>query len=390
MQSWPSLTYTERLWVHRDPLASRRSQRKNRGTFQVPHVPYISEAPVRLSVDVLASASAASVAMTRFDHEQASFAHFPFATVLLRGESVTSSQIENLTVNARKLSLAALGAPVGGNAELVARNVSAMKAAIDVAHELSIDALLTMHEELTAGVQDDAGELRKEWVWIGGESPVTARYVAPAWEDVPGLLEDLVVFLGRRDLDPTVQAALAHAQFETIHPFTDGNGRTGRALISSLLKARGVTQHVVVPLSSGLLYDLEGYVSALEAYRRGDIEPIILCFVDAIESSLANTRLLAQDIEQFYEQILASRPRVTEAVRKVARFCCSEPAFTAGMLEEHAGVARSTTYRIIDSLVETGILRREQKVRGQNAWSAPALTEALDAFAQRAGRRRFV
>ncbi|WP_237221522.1 Fic family protein [Rothia nasimurium] len=328
--------------------------------------------------------------MTRFDQEQSSFAHFPFATVLLRGESATSSQIENLTANARKLSLAALGAPVGGNAELVARNVRAMKAAIDVAHELSLDALLTMHEELTTGVQDDAGELRKEWVWIGGESPVTATYVAPAWEDVPDLLEDLVAFLGRRDLDPTVQAALAHAQFETIHPFTDGNGRTGRALISSLLRARGVTQHVVVPLSSGLLYDLEGYVSALEAYRRGEIEPIVLCFVEAIESSLANTRLLAQDIEQFYEQILASRPRVTEAVRQVARFCCSEPAFTAGMLEEHAGVAKSTAYRIIESLVETGILRREQKVRGQNAWSAPALTGALDAFAQRAGRRRFV
>lgn len=169
-----------------------------------------------------------------------------------------------------------------------------------------------------------------------------------------------------------------------------GMGVRGERSSHLCVKARGVTQHVVVPLSSGLLYDLEGYVSALEAYRRGDIEPIILCFVDAIESSLANTRLLAQDIEQFYEQILASRPRVTEAVRKVARFCCSEPAFTAGMLEEHAGVARSTTYRIIDSLVETGILRREQKVRGQNAWSAPALTEALDAFAQRAGRRRFV
>lgn len=390
MGNWPPLTYTEQVWTHRDPLASRRSQRKNRGIFQVPQVPHISAIPVNLSPAVLTRATEASDAMTRFDQEQSSFAHFPFATVLLRGESATSSQIENLTANARKLSLAALGASVGGNAELVARNVRAMKAAIDVAHELSLDALLTMHEELTTGVQDDAGELRKEWVWIGGESPVTATYVAPAWEDVPDLLEDLVAFLGRRDLDPTVQAALAHAQFETIHPFTDGNGRIGRALISSLLRARGVTQHVVVPLSSGLLYDLEGYVSALEAYRRGEIEPIVLCFVEAIESSLANTRLLAQDIEQFYEQILASRPRVTEAVRQVARFCCSEPAFTAGMLEEHAGVAKSTAYRIIESLVETGILRREQKVRGQNAWSAPALTGALDAFAQRAGRRRFV
>ncbi|WP_237243141.1 hypothetical protein [Rothia nasisuis] len=79
-------------------------------------------------------------------------------------------QIENLTVNARKLSLTALGAPLGGNAEPVARNVRAMKAALEIAHELSVDALLAMHRELTSGVQANAGDLRKERVCIGGES----------------------------------------------------------------------------------------------------------------------------------------------------------------------------------------------------------------------------
>ena len=113
--------------------------------------------------------------------------------------------------------------------------------------------------------------IRDRWVWIGGRSPVTASYVAPRHEAVPAAVEDLVLFLQRRDLDPTVQAAIAHAQFETIHPFTDGNGRTGRAIVSSLLRARGVVGNVTVPISSGLLHDIDGYIAALTDYRAGPV-----------------------------------------------------------------------------------------------------------------------
>lgn len=222
--SWPSIERETHRWVHRDPMASHRARIRNTGDFEAAVIPEISSLTPDLPRDTLASAHNATAAMLAFDRESGGLASLPFAAVLLRGESATSSQIENLTVRARKLSLAAVGAHIGGNAELAARNVEAMRAAIDAASHLDSDAIRTMHRVLTEGVQDDAGEYRKEWVWIGGQSPVTAMYVAPEHHHVPAAIDDLINFMGHRDVDPTVQAAIAHAQFETIHPFTDGNG----------------------------------------------------------------------------------------------------------------------------------------------------------------------
>lgn len=105
--------------------------------------------------------------------------------------------------------------------------------------------------------------------------------MAPHWENISVAIDDLIQFLQRNDIDPTIQAAIAHAQFETIHPFTDGNGRTGRALVSSLLRARGVTQNMTIPISSGFLHDIEEYISVLTAYREGNIDPIVECFIQA-------------------------------------------------------------------------------------------------------------
>ena len=247
--TWPALTWEPQTpWVHRDALASRRATRRNSGTFSSAVPASIAERNVELSPALRARLQENATAMTRFDERLHHIGGIPFSAVLLRGESASSSQIENLTVSARRLSLAVLGASgskVGVNAELVARNVHAMRAALNTAENISVDNILAMHRELTRGLQQDSGVLRTQWVWIKGDSPVTADYVAPHHERVPAALEDLVAFMNRRDIDPLAQAAIAHAQFETIHPFTDGNGRTGRALISALLLARGVTRHVI-------------------------------------------------------------------------------------------------------------------------------------------------
>ena len=276
--------------------------------------------------------------MTRFDERLHHIGGIPFSAVLLRGESASSSQIENLTISARRLSLAVLGASgskVGVNAELVARNVHAMRAALNTAENISVDNILAMHRELTRGLQQDSGVLRTQWVWIKGDPPVTADYVAPHHERVPAALEDLVAFMNRRDIDPLAQAAIAHAQFETIHPFTDGNGRTGRALISALLLARGVTRHVILPVSSGLLHDTDGYIQALTDYRAGDAEPIIELFIDAAQKAITNAEILAQDIETLRDEVLSIAQRKTPLLRSLTDLCCTEPAFTAHMVEEH-------------------------------------------------------
>lgn len=390
--TWPALTWEPQTpWVHRDALASRRATRRNSGTFSSAVPASIAALNVKLDTTLRGALQGTAFYMNLFDKRFHHIGGIPFSAVLLRGESASSSQIENLTVSARKLSLAVLGArgsKVGINAELVARNVYAMRAALDTAENISVDSILAMHRELTRGLQQDSGMLRTEWVWIKGDSPVTADYVAPHHERVPAALEDLVTFMNRRDIDPLAQAAIAHAQFETIHPFTDGNGRTGRALISSLLRARGVTQHVTLPISSGLLHDTEGYIQALTDYHAGDAEPIVKLFSRAINQALLNVEWLAQDIENLQQQILATAQRKTPLLRSLTDLCCTEPAFTAHMVEEHTQGSRASVYRLLNRMVELQILREERvKIQGQKVWTVPALNRALDDFAARAGRR---
>lgn len=390
--TWPALEWEPQdPWVHRDALASRRATRRNSGTFSSAVPASIAELNVELSPALRARLQENATAMTRFDERLHHIGSIPFSAVLLRGESASSSQIENLTVSARRLSLAVLGASgskVGVNAELVARNVHAMRAALNTAENISVDNILAMHRELTRGLQQDSGVLRTQWVWIKGDSPVTADYVAPHHERVPAALEDLVAFMNRRDIDPLAQAAIAHAQFETIHPFTDGNGRTGRALISALLLARGVTRHVILPVSSGLLHDTEGYIQALTDYRAGNAEPIIELFIDATQKAITNAEILAQDIETLRDEVLSIAQRKTPLLRSLTDLCCTEPAFTAHMVEEHTQGSRASVYRLLNRMVELQILREERvKIQGQKVWTVPALNRALDDFAARAGRR---
>jgi Fic family protein len=100
----------------------------------------------------------------------------------------------------------------------------------------------------------------------------------------------------RDDIAALTQAAIAHAQFETIHPFADGHGRTGRAIVSALLRANGVTEKVTIPVSSGLLTNTGLYFDALGAYREGSIQPIVERFAESGVEAVGNGRLLAAEI----------------------------------------------------------------------------------------------
>src|SRR5690349_6361591 len=106
-----------------------------------------------------------------------------------------------------------------------------------------------------------AGRRRDELVWIGGDSfgRHGAMFVPPHAEHVPGLMDDLVKFTRRTELPLLDHAPVAHAQVETVNPFSDGNGRTRRALIHAMLHGHGLTRNVTVPVSAGLLTHLDAY-----------------------------------------------------------------------------------------------------------------------------------
>lgn len=315
----------------------------------------------------------------------------PLTTVLLRSESAASSRIENLTVGARQLALAELGAPASRNAREVAGNVAAMEAAMALAGRLDERSILAMHAALMrAHEPEQAGRWRTQQVWIGtsSDSPAGAVFVPPHHDRIEGAMRDLVEFIGRDDLPVLLQAAVAHAQFETVHPFTDGNGRTGRALLHALLKGKGLATRVTVPVSAGLLTDTSGYFAALGSYRDGDVVPIVEQVARAARSAVGQGRRLSERLAGVKEEWLAAaRFRKGSAGRRLIDVLIGQPAVNLPFVEQALAVSQTAARRAIDQLAAAGIITESTDRRRNRVWIAHDVVDALDEFAERAGRR---
>jgi len=365
----------------------------------------IAESKIQVDAALQAEAEDAVRAITRFDAEVTAIAErraaregddaatelAPLASVLLRTESASSSEIEGVTAGARALAMAAIDAKAGPNAQLVTANVTAMQRAVALADNISIDTILAAHEALLDRHAYAApGRLRDQQVWIGSNalSPHTASFVPPHQSRVPAALDDLIAYVHRVDLPVLVQVAIAHAQFETIHPFNDGNGRIGRTLVHAMLRHSGVTRTLTVPVSAGLLTDTSAYFQALTDYREGYVETIIRQFINASFRAIGNGRLLVEDLEQVYEgwsESLASRRG--SAARRLLPHLLNQPAVNIAYVETATGVALSAAQRAVEQLEEAGILKRAGGGQRNRAWIAQDVIDALDAFAERIGRR---
>jgi Fic family protein len=353
-------------------------------------VPHIADLAPRLSGEVLALSEEASAEIARFDAELGSEVA-PFASVLLRSESASSSMIENLTSGAKAIALAELGSSDKRNATEIVGNVGAMQAALALADRLDAEAILTMHAALMGGLHPDmAGKWRDEQVWIGGTSfgPHAASFVPPHHEHVPALVDDLVRFARRTDVPLLARAAIAHAQFETIHPFPDGNGRTGRALINAMLRGHGLTKNVTVPVSAGLLTDTTSYFGALTAYRTGDPTAIVVNLAEASFEATANGRRLVRDLNA----VRAGWNEVIKARRgagawQLADLLLRQPVVDAATVAAELGLAPQNTQRVIAALADSGVLTEFTGFKRNRMWQATEVLTALDDFAARAGRR---
>lgn len=391
---WPAAEWETLDWA--GPADAFRTSNYLSGmhgqSYQAFVPPLIADTGYRPSTSVTALAEDAARQITRFDEAYGRHVE-PFAAIMLRTESVASSQIENVTANARSLGEAELGVEDKLNATLVVRNVRAMEAALDASDRMDTDSVLAMHRALMDHTRDAAmaGSWRQEQVWIGTSiaSPIGADFVPPAYDRIPALMDDVMFYASRTDVPSMVQAAIAHAQFETIHPFTDGNGRTGRALLHSMLKHRGVATTVSVPVSAGLLADIGAYHRALTKYREGDPEPIIILCAEASLRAIDNGTKLAQNVTD----ITASwqdrvKARTDSAVWPVLKLLASRPVVNAAVLESELGLDYMRMKRAMDTLTEAGITVGVDKFKRGRFWRAPEILQALDAFAERAGRRQ--
>lgn len=345
---------------------------------------------VHLPSAVLAVADEASSEIARFDAETGARLA-PFGAILLRSESASSSRIENLTSGAKAIALAEIGATQQRNAVEIVGNVHAMQAAIDVRSDLDEALILTMHAALMADQHAETpGQWRTQQVWIGGDNygPHGAAFVPPHHDRVQTAIGDLMTFARRDDIPVLAQAAIAHAQFETIHPFTDGNGRTGRALIHSMLRKKGLTRAVTVPIAAGLLTDIDTYFSALTAYRAGDLTAIVQRVAEASFAAITNARQLVShitEIRQQWDSTIKARPQAL--AWRVADLAMRLPVFDAYIASRELDIPVSNVIRALAPITEADVLTEFTGMRRNRMWQAHEILDALDAFAFRAGGR---
>lgn len=265
----PAHRAEERPWRQKMRGGTRADRMEDSVTTQVP--PGIATLEFVPTVAMTELSEATLQAISRADGAAGPGSRM-LSRVMIRSESVASSRIEHVEASAEDMARAIAGSRANSSAVSMVAASQAFRELWNRAEEhgaVSVADLLSAHRLLMAEDEDLgdrrwAGMVREDQNWIGGGrfSPRDALFVPPPPDVVPELLEDLEQFLARDDLPVLVQATIAHAQFESIHPFTEGNGRIGRALIGALLRRRAVTTHVAMPVASGLYALREHYFAA--------------------------------------------------------------------------------------------------------------------------------
>lgn len=320
----------------------------------------------------------------------------PLARLLLRTESIASSKVEGMQMGVRDLARAEARMETGGKrsktATEILANVGAMEVAITeaaAASRFGEDQIRAIHRRL---MTDDprrqiAGRFRTDQNWIGGNdhNPCGADFVPPPVEEVPRLLCDLCAVVNDDLLPPLVQAALVHAQFETIHPFDDGNGRTGRALIHVILRRRGVAPAYVPPISIVLAAARDRYITGLTKFR----EDGVVDWVEQFASAAAQSANLAKRYLGAVEALMATwrdllggaaAPRADAAAWAIIAVLPAHPVITAPVAAAATGRSKGPIYDGLRQLEDAGVLIPLSSSARNQSWEAEGLLELLEAL----------
>lgn len=382
----------ELTWHHKPRLhAPARYRRACRYTAFIPDALQAE----RLTLDVdTAGVTAEADAAIRNLNAGARPALAPLARLLLRTESIASSRVEGMQLDVRDLARAEArmesGGKVSSTATEVISNIDAMQLAIDDAASVAKFTpreILAIHRKLMERAPNShiAGKFRTVQNWIGGNdyNPCGADYVPPPPEYVDDLIIDLCAVVNDHLLPPLVQAAIVHAQFETIHPFEDGNGRTGRALIHAVLRRRGLTPAYVPPISVVLAKAKDRYVEGLVDFRDRSVEAWIEQFAAAATTAarLASEYIDAvRDLSERWRGRLASSsnaPRADAAAWALIDVLPAYPIITASVAAAATGRSKPQIYQALEQLEQSGVLVALSKARRNRSWEAVGLLELL-------------
>ena len=321
-------------------------------------------------------------------------------TTLLKSESISSSMIEGYQTPPSEVLLAEFAPEiVNKSAHVIHQNLLALRVSLSRLNGVwtaeAIDGVLS------ALLPSYPQGYRSTQVRVGGRSLFRAAFVPPPADLVPALMDDLVGYANSGPESVVTKAALIHAQFETVHPYNDGNGRTGRALVHALFARSGLLPGAILPVSTVLKVRSERYIGALTAYRydadadqkrQEGVNAFVETFAEALNDSVTLAELVAEDvvaIEQEWDQ-RTSRFRQDSTAMWAVRSFPNQPALTVESLATEAGVTRAAASRAISKLVDVGILAKaEGKYRKAEVFLAHQVLELLVTAERRAASPDF-
>ncbi|MFC1644993.1 Fic family protein [Patescibacteria group bacterium] len=301
-----------------------------------------------------------------------------FILMYLRKDAASSSQIEGTMAT----MIDAIEAEVKINTSIpedvddILHYIKALNYGIDRVtgndFPIALRFIKELHKQLMHEARathfSDPGEFRKSQNWIGGTSPDNARFVPPAVHDMHGALNDLEKFIHSDDAISTIiKAGLIHAQFETIHPFLDGNGRTGRMLITFYLWKEGYLEKPVLFLSSFFKKHQQLYYEKLFGYHNGNVSEWIEFFLDGV-IEIANeaidivgkiTILRQRDIMR----IQSLGKRASESAAIVLPKLYGQPIVNVAVVQGWTGFTRAGAQTVIDRFIDMKILSPKDKDR---------------------------
>ncbi len=390
---WPAHEHAVVTWRQTGRHGSREDRTLREITVSLP--PSIADLDFHVDAELAGAINTAIRDIVAVDADPRGHIR-ALGALLLRTESVASSRIEQVDASMDDYARAVAGIRANESATSMVAATIALGRVIDRAGEhgvIRLEDLLDAHAILMADDPIDrgyAGKLRDVQNWIGGSdhSPLRAVHVPPPPETVDGYMADLIAFANRDDLDPITQAAIAHAQFESIHPFTDGNGRIGRALINAIWRRRGLTRNTVVPVASAMLAERDRYFDLVNRYRLGEVREFVLdmasgASIAATEAATSAERLAL--LPDMWRE--TSRPRRGSAAAKIVGILAEHPILSAEEAQQLTGAPLSSVYTAMDRLADDGIIHQVTDRQRNRVWGATDILDELDDLAARIGDR---
>jgi Fic family protein len=353
----------------------------------------LSALDIRLDASLSGLVSDAEHAVRQLNDEGGT-ALEPLARLLLRTESIASSKVEGMNLGVRELARAEAkddsGIDPGPTAREVLANIDAMVLAVDEAAEVRKfrkTEISAIHRRLLerSAHKKIAGRIRLGQNWIGGNdyNPCGADFVPPPPEDIDRLLVDLCATINDDTLSPLVQAALVHAQFETIHPFDDGNGRTGRALVHVVLRRRGIAPRFLPPISVVFAGAKDRYIAGLTRFRGDGVHEWLEHFAAATAKAARLGRVYVNAVrtlqERWREQLrgTGAAPRAGATAWSIIDVLPAHPMISAPVAVAVTERAKSRVYEAIEQLVSSEVLVPLSNGRRNRWWEAQGLLDLV-------------